>query len=129
MTAKSLQRRVLLKLAEQRVLVRSLLSLREQLQGSLFARYGGCGKPACACQRGALHGPYYVLSGGGAGRSRFAYLDQDQAERARTLVARYREFRTGVRRLQKVNGEVVTLLKQYQRQTARRGVARLGIAS
>lgn len=124
-----LRQRIRTKLAEQRHLVRTLLGLREQLQGSLFARYGACGKDACACQRGALHGPYYVLSKTGAGRRSFSYLESDQVPEARLLVSRYRDFRAGVRRLKKINAEVVRLLKRYQQSTARRGGARLGLAS
>lgn len=118
----------MLKLAEQRALVRSLLALKEQLQGSVFSRYGACGKESCACQKGALHGPYYVLSGARQGTG-FSYIDARQAEDARRLVGRYREFRSGLKRLRLTNADLVALLKQYQRQTARRGVARLGVAS
>ena len=50
--AEALRQRVLVRLEEQRQLVQSLLALREQLPGSLFARYGVCGKPSCACQIG-----------------------------------------------------------------------------
>lgn len=128
-TSETLRRRVTVKLAEQRTVVRSLLSLREQLQGSLFSRYAACGKETCACQKGALHGPYYVLSGASTGRTGFAYIGSDQVARAKELVGRYKEFRVGVRRLKKVNTELVVLLKRYQRSTTRRGVARIGIAS
>ena len=128
-TSDALRQKVSVKLAEQRALVRALLRLREQLSGSLFSRYGACGKQACACQRGALHGPYYVLSGASAGRGGFSYLDARRLPQARELVARYKEFRLGMRRLKKVNTELVELLKRYQRSTTRRGVARLGLAS
>ena len=63
------------RLAEQRALVQSLLRLREQLQGSLFARYGECGKEGCVCRRGSKHGPYYVLSTRSGGQGGFAYLE------------------------------------------------------
>jgi hypothetical protein len=128
-TSEVLRQKVSVKLAEQRALVRALLRLREQLAGSLFSRYGSCGKETCACQSGALHGPYHVLSGAGAGRSGFSYLDERRLPQARELVARYKEFRLGMRRLKKVNTELVELLKRYQRSTTRRGVARLGLAS
>ena len=31
----------------------------EPLRGSLHAEMKGCGKPACRCARGNLHGPYW----------------------------------------------------------------------
>ncbi len=63
-----------MQLLEQRLLVEKLLRLREQLQGSLFARYGVCGKENCICRQGRKHGPYYVLSTRSGGKGGFAYL-------------------------------------------------------
>jgi len=111
-------------LAEQRKLVARLLRLREQLAGSLFVRYGTCGKASCACRTGRRHGPYYVLSTRSGGQGGFAYVDEGTAGKARERVARYREFRAGLVALQKVNATVVAQLRRYQkgqlRETARR---------
>src|SRR5258708_25802495 len=62
MSPDAIRRRVREKLQEQRDLVEELLHQREQLQGSLFARWAVCGKEGCACREGRKHGPYYVLS-------------------------------------------------------------------
>ena len=112
-------------LAEQRALVAKLLRLREQLAGSLFVRYGTCGKASCACRtEGRRHGPYYVLSTRSGGRGGFAYVDEPTARQARGRVARYREFREGLAALQRVNAGLVALLRRYQKgqlkETARR---------
>lgn len=125
----TIRQRVIQRLHEQRLLVRSLLTLREQLQGSLFTRYGECGKPNCACRAGAKHGPYYVLSTRGKGGAGFAYLATEQLEEARTHVKGYREFRKGVRRLKRINAELVTLLKRYQAAASRQSGRRLGLAA
>ena len=125
--ADALRARIQARLAEQRELVVSLLGLREQLQGSLFTRYGECGKEACACRQGQRHGPYYVLSHRTGGSGRFAYLTSDQAQAARDLVSRARTFRKGLRRLRKVNDEVLALLRRYQDAMSRRGDQRLGL--
>jgi len=117
------------RLREQRALVGRLLRQREHLQGSLFPRYGLCGKANCLCRTGRRHGPYYVLSSRSAGRSTFAYLEGDDLARARALLARHREFRRGLARLRRINGELVGLLRRYQQAAARRGGERLGIAS
>src|SRR5256885_12193395 len=111
--------------AEQRRLVADLLARHSQLQGSLLVRYMECGKEGCACHAGRKHGPYVVLSNRSRSRGTFAYLDAAQARRARPLVRRYREFRQGLRRLQRVNVALVELLRRYQRAQLRRTGNRL----
>jgi hypothetical protein len=125
----AIRRQVRARLHEQRTLVRLLLRQREQLQGSLFPRYGLCGKATCVCRTGRRHGPYYVLSSRHAGRGAFAYLDAEEVGRARDLLARHREFRRGLARLRKINADLVTLLRRYQQAVVRRGGERMGIAS
>ena len=75
------------RLQEQRVLVEDLLRQREQLAGSLFVRFGVCGKPSCVCRTGQKHGPYYVLSTRSGGKGGFAYLEPERLREARELVA------------------------------------------
>ena len=123
----TLQRRIKTRLKEQRLLVDSLLTLRQQLQGSLITRYGQCGKQNCACRRGRRHGPYYVLSTRSGGSGGFTYLDRAGAKQARGLVRSYRAFRTGLKRLQRLNQQLVQLLRRYQQGSAREGGQRLGI--
>lgn len=125
----AIRRQVRSRLREQGLLVRLLLRQREQLQGSLFPRYGMCGKATCVCRTGRRHGPYYVLSSRSAGRGAFAYLDPEEVARARDLLARHREFRRGLARLRKINADLVNLLRRYQQAVVRRGGERMGIAS
>jgi hypothetical protein len=129
MTSDALRSRIRERLAEQRTLVRELLTRREQLRGSLFARYGTCGKPACACRGGKKHGPYYVLSTRSGGQGGFAYLDARSASEARRLVQAHRAFRRGLARLQRLNLELVALLRRYQASRTRQSVRRLGLGS
>lgn len=124
----AIRRQVRSRLREQGALVRVLLRQREQLQGSLFPRYGLCGKAVCVCRTGRRHGPYYVLSSRSAGRGAFAYLDATEVTRARELLARHREFRRGLFRLRKLNAELVALLRRYQQAVVRRGAAHMGVA-
>jgi Family of unknown function (DUF6788) len=127
-SADTLRQRVRDRLAEQRSLVAQLLRLREQISGSVFARWGECGKPNCVCREGRKHGPYYVLSTRSAGKGGFAYLDAHRAEQAKALVARSQKFRTGLRRLRKVNLEIVSLLRRYQAAMSKQGGRKIGIA-
>jgi hypothetical protein len=123
----AIRTRIRERLLEQRSLVQSLLRLREQLQGSLFARYAECGKETCVCRQGQKHGPYYVLSTRTGGQGGFAYLAGDRAQEAERLVGRHKDFKAGFRRLKKVNAEIVGLLRRYQQQMAKQGGRRLGL--
>src|SRR5262245_46688581 len=123
--AAALRKRVQTYLAEQRELVRTLLKLRAQLQGSVFARYGECGKEGCACQSGDKHGPYYVLSSRSAGKGAFVYLDGGRVDEVKDLVQQSRAFRKGLTRLRKLNQELVVALKTYQKATAKSGARKL----
>ena len=114
--------RVRAHLGEQRALVLALLRPREQLAGSVFRRYGRCGKARCVCRRGQPHGPYYVLSSPAGG---FAYLEPSRFRVAKELVARSREFRRGLRQLARLNVELVGLLRRHQASLATRGRRRL----
>jgi hypothetical protein len=125
---RAIRRQVRTRLREQGALVRLLLRQREQIQGSLFPRYGLCGKPTCVCRTGRRHGPYYVLSSRSGGRGAFAYLEGDEVTTARDLLARHREFRRGLARLRKLNVELVALLRRYEQAMVRRGGERMGIA-
>ncbi|HEY7511413.1 MAG TPA: DUF6788 family protein [Vicinamibacteria bacterium] len=124
-----IRRRVRAALAEQRRTVRALLVARAQLTGSLITRYGRCGKPGCACGRGAGHGPYYVLSRRSGGKGAYEYLDAPRARAARGLVGRARAFRHGLRRLQRLNLELLVLLRRYQDAMSRRGGRRVGLTA
>ena len=125
----AIRRQVRTRVREQGALVRLLLQQREQLQGSLFPRYGLCGKATCVCRTGRRHGPYYVLSNRTAGRGAFAYLDSTDVARVRDLLRRHREFRRGLTRLRRLNQELVVLLRRYQQAVVKRGGERLGILS
>lgn len=128
MTPEEIRQRVRGRLQEQRALVEDLLRRREQLAGSLFVRFGVCGKEGCVCRTGQKHGPYYVLSTRSAGKGGFAYLEASQMSEARELVKAYRDYRAGMRRLRKVGEQLVVLLRRYQEATTRQGTRRVGLS-
>jgi hypothetical protein len=125
--AASLRKQVERHLARQRALVKELLALREQVQGSVFARYGTCGKEGCGCRTGKGHGPYTVLSTRGGGKAAFVYLRRDQARDARQLVAAARTYRQGMGQLKAINETLLDLMRRYQRAVARTAGRRMGI--
>jgi hypothetical protein len=127
LTPDEIRQRVRTSLQEQRELVADLLRRREQLAGSLFVRFGVCGKEGCVCRTGQKHGPYYVLSTRSGGKGGFAYLEAGRLPEARELVKAYREYRAGMRRLRRVNDQLVALLRRYQEATTKRGSRRVGV--
>jgi hypothetical protein len=128
-TPDNLKRRIEARLREQRRLVANLLELREQLPGSLFSRYGRCGKRGCACSGGGpLHGPYWVLSRRSGGRGSFTYVERGLVGRTRQMVGRYRRFRDGLKRLRGVNEELVELLRRLQDERVTRAGRELELA-
>ncbi len=129
MTPEDVRQRVRARLQEQRALIEELLRRREQLSGSLFVRYGVCGKETCVCRTGQKHGPYYVLSTRSGGRGGFAYLDKSQMAEARDLVRAFRGYRAGMRRLRRVNEQIVVLLRRYQELRMRQGSRRVELAA
>ena len=129
MSTQQLRKRIQTQLREQRSLTQSLLKLREQIRGSLFVRYGKCGKAACACHLGRRHGPYYVFSSGSRGQGTFAYLGEQEVDVAKQLLDRSRNFKRTLRRLKKVNEELLVLFRRYQEAAGRLGARRLGIAA
>ena len=127
LTPDEIRQRVRTSLQEQRELVADLLRRREQLAGSLFVRFGVCGKEGCVCRTGQKHGPYYVLSTRSGGKGGFAYLEAARLSQARELVKAYREYRAGMRQLRRVNDQLVALLRRYQEATTKRGSRRVGV--
>ena len=127
MTPEEIRQRVRERLQEQRVLVEDLLRRRAQLAGSLFVRFGVCGREGCVCRTGQKHGPYYVLSTRSAGKGGFAYLEAGQMGEARELVRAYRDYRSGMRRLRKLGEQLVVLLRRYQEVSTRQGTRRVGL--
>jgi|SRR5579862_2728342 hypothetical protein len=123
----ALRQRIRTTLIEQRALVGQLLGLRDQLRGSLFVRYAECGKEGCACRLGAKHGPYYVFSARTAAQQDFSYVQGRKLSEVRSLVQRYKAFKDGLRRLRKVNADLVTLLARYQRAMIKKGGRRVGV--
>jgi len=127
LTPDEIRQRVRTSLQDQRELVAELLQRREQLAGSLFVRFGVCGKEGCVCRTGQKHGPYYVLSTRSGGKGGFAYLEAARLAEARELVKAYREYRAGMRRLRRVNDQLVALLRRSQEAVTRRGSRRVGV--
>jgi len=113
-------------IAEQRAQVQDLLRLREHLGGSLIVRWAVCGKEGCACRKGQRHGPYYILSTRSGGKGGYTYLPEPQVARAQDLVERHRRFQAGLKRLQRLNEDLVLALRRYREATGHKALRALG---
>ena len=70
-----------------------------------------------------------MLSTRVAGKTGFAYLESERVGEARERVKSYREFRKGLRKLKRLNEDIVSLLKRYQALASRAGGRRIGLAA
>lgn len=61
-------------------LARQVPDVEAMLRGSLQSQSRRCGKEACRCAEGELHGPYVYLSVRGGPRSRLLYIPAELAE-------------------------------------------------
>jgi hypothetical protein len=74
--------------ARRRRLAQRLGDPEMTLRGSLISQGRRCGKPACHCAEGELHGPYTYLSvGRGTGTARLIYVPPPLADAVTTRVA------------------------------------------
>lgn len=79
------------------------------MKGSVYELRRGCGRPTCACVRGALHRTV-VLSWSEAGRTRLRSLPPGYRGDVRAAVRRYQRFRGARARLVKLHAEMLRLI-------------------
>ena len=82
------------------------------LAGVLRAERVRCGKPACRCARGALHGPYLYHRWREGGRQRRRYVKPDEAERVRAALAAWRRLHPPARSTRDLLAELRLLSRQ-----------------
>lgn len=71
--------------------------LPKTLPGSVHRQYVRCGKPACKCARGELHGPYYYHFARRGGQLVKRYLKAGEVEQAQAACANWREEQRAMR--------------------------------
>lgn len=60
---------------------------RGMLPGAVYTFHTRCGKPACRCNVGHLHGPYFVRRWSQDGHEHKAYVRPEDVERVRDACA------------------------------------------
>jgi hypothetical protein len=85
------------------------------LPGVLLANGVRCGKPACRCARGELHGPYLYRRWREGGRQRRQYVRLDDAETVRAALAEWRRLHPPADGLRRELAELRRLLHELDR--------------
>jgi hypothetical protein len=89
-----------------------LLPKIEALPGILQAEYKGCGKPACRCARGELHGPYLYRRWREGGRQKRQYVKQADAQAVEAALAEWRRLHPPIYCMRQELAELHRLLRQ-----------------
>ena len=83
-----------------------LLPKIHALPGSLQPELKRCGKSACRCARGELHGPYWYRRWREAGRQRKAYVKEEDLEEVGVALQRWRRLHPPIWPLRKLLAEL-----------------------
>jgi hypothetical protein len=101
------------RLMERRAaLVRSLPSLEEVLEGSLFKRQRRCGKPYCHCVRGAGHAAWHLGILIKPGTIAQTTIPEGQVAEVRAWVANYRTVRKVLKAISAINRRLIDLKRR-----------------
>ena len=91
----------------RRRLAAALADPQASLEGSLVSQMRRCGKEACRCAQGELHGPYVYLSvGRGEGR-RLLYIPAELAEVTRRHVTLTEQIEATLAAISAINLELL----------------------
>lgn len=90
-------------------LLEIFLAREPLVKGSVYTLRRKCGKPTCACTRGALH-ETVVVSWSEAGRTRLQPLPPGRRGDLCAAVRRYQRFRQARARLVKLHAEMLALI-------------------
>jgi hypothetical protein len=95
--------------ARRRRLARSLPDVEALIAGSVVDQGRRCGKEACRCATGELHGPYtYVVLSRVGGRTRTVYVPAAAAEAVRQGAALSTRVRDALEEISAINIELLS---------------------
>jgi hypothetical protein len=95
--------------ARRRRLARSLPDVEALITGSVVDQGRRCGKEACRCATGELHGPYtYVVLPRVGGRTRTVYVPAAAAEAVRQGAALSSRVRDALEEISAINIELLS---------------------
>jgi hypothetical protein len=104
----SLQRLTTRQLRTRRArLARQLPDAEMTLRGSLQTQGRRCGKQACRCAEGELHGPYVYLATRSGDRTRMLYIAADVADQVSRRVEVTAELEAALAEISAINLELL----------------------
>ena len=98
---------------EVRPLVRSMISDKPVVRGSVYELKRKCGKPGCRCARGELH-PRMVLSASEGGRTKIRAIPRGMLTDVKIRVRRYRQFRRARARLGEIHKKMLSIIDEME---------------
>jgi len=99
---------------ERRRLERILLNTGRQLPVWITSQYTYCKKGNCKCTRGEPHGPFYYIFFKQASKVMHRYLSEKKIDSISAQANAYRGYNQRLARINKINKEIDTLLRQHQ---------------
>ena len=99
---------------ERRGMERILLNTGRQLPVWITSQYTYCNKGNCKCTRGKPHGPFYYAFFKAAGKVLHRYLPENKIDSISGQANAYRGYNGRLARINKINKEIDTLLRQHQ---------------
>ena len=107
-------RQFLVQLAgEVRPLVRSMISNKPVVRGSVYELKRKCGKPGCKCAKGELH-PSMVLSASEGGRTKIRAIPRGMLTDVKVRVRRYQQFRRSRARLGEIHKKMLSIIDEME---------------
>lgn len=88
-------------------LARQLPDAEMTLRGSLQTQGRRCGKEACCCAEGELHGPYVYLATRSGDRTRMLYIAADVADQVSRRVGLTAELEAALAEISAINLELL----------------------
>jgi hypothetical protein len=89
-------------------LARQVPDVQITLRGSLQSQSRRCGKGACRCAQGELHGPYVYLSVRAGGRSGLLYVPADLTEEVTRHVELTGQIEAALAEISAINLELLS---------------------
>lgn len=89
------------------------------LPGTVCIQYVRCGKAACACREGKLHGPYHYRVWREGGTVQKAYVRPEDAPSVIAACAAYSQYSRALRGLRRERQEVTERLEKDLRRAKR----------
>jgi len=94
-------------------LVRSMISGKAVVRGTVYELKRKCGKPACKCARGELH-PRMVLSVSQGGRTKIRAIPRGMLRDVKIRVRRYQKFRRSRARLGEIHKKMLAIIDEME---------------